>query len=185
MRYGSQEDSKFECLWLGTTPLLKLLLFDFKDDLYWICIQYKTKRERKQIKREIKKKLNALSVELSGSKGTEKLIYLFSFKILVIVLHFFFPENSDGYYIYTEVSTLAMNRTARIQSKTITPQEDVQCLTFWYHMYGDSTGTLNFYIKTGSGLGSIVWTRTGSQGNQWTKAAVTISQGRTSYAVSS
>ena len=92
---------------------------------------------------------------------------------------------SGGYYIYTEVSTAATNHTARIQSKTITPQEDLQCLSFWYHMYGDSTGTLNFYVKTGSGLGSLVWTRTSSQGNQWTKAAVTISQGRTSYAVSS
>jgi len=91
--------------------------------------------------------------------------------------------SGHGFYIYTEVSTAATNATARIQSKTITPLEDVQCLSFWYHMYGDSTGTLNFYIKTGSGLGSQVWTRTGSQGNQWTQAAVTVSQNRQSYAV--
>lgn len=59
-----------------------------------------------------------------------------------------------------------------------------QCLSFWYHMYGDSTGTLNFYIKTGSGLGSLVWTRKGSQGNQWIKAGVTVTQGLVPYAVS-
>ncbi|KAK7473655.1 hypothetical protein BaRGS_00035133, partial [Batillaria attramentaria] len=93
-------------------------------------------------------------------------------------------EHCDhGYYIYTEVSQQAHNATARILSKTIQPRMGVQCLSFWYHMYGDSTGTLNFYIKTGSGLGTKVWTRTGSQGNQWTKAAVTVRQGTTPYAV--
>ena len=50
-------------------------------------------------------------------------------------------------------------------------------------MYGSSVGSLNFYVNTGAGLGQLVWTRTGSQGNQWTKAAVTISQGRRSYSV--
>ena len=42
------------------------------------------------MKQKERKKLNALSIELSGSKGTEKFIYLFSFKVSVIVLHCFF-----------------------------------------------------------------------------------------------
>ncbi|KAL8608892.1 hypothetical protein ACOMHN_065230 [Nucella lapillus] len=89
----------------------------------------------------------------------------------------------NGYYIYTEVSKAAANHSARIRSKTISPTESTQCLSFWYHLYGESTGTLNLYVTTGSGLGTRIWTRTGSQGNQWTKASVTIDQGRTSYAM--
>lgn len=145
---------------------------------------FNTKQKERKIKRE-REKIECTVYWVVWFKGNRKTHISVQFQSFSHCFTLLFPEISDGYYIYTEVSTAATNHTARIQSKTITPQEDVQCLTFWYHMYGDSTGTLNFYIKTGSGLGSIVWTRTGSQGNQWTKAAVTISQGRTSYAVSS
>lgn len=34
-----------------------------------------------------------------------------------------------------------------------------KCVSFWYSMYGTSMGTLNIYIKSSTGLGSAVWTR--------------------------
>ena len=52
-----------------------------------------------------------------------------------------------------------------------------RCLTFYYHMYGYDTGTLNVFIKTGSHL-TNVWQRNGTQGNKWLQAKATlVSQG--------
>ncbi len=52
-----------------------------------------------------------------------------------------------------------------------------RCLTFYYHMYGYHTGTLNVFIKTGSHL-TNVWQRNGTQGNNWLQAKATlVSQG--------
>ena len=62
---------------------------------------------------------------------------------------------------------------ARLVSKTY-PATNNQCLSFWYHMYGISIGTLNVYASSFNNLGSIIWSLYGNQGNQWKKAQVTI-----------
>ena len=45
-------------------------------------------------------------------------------------------------------------------------------------MYGTSIGTLNVFAKrndSSSGeLGILIWTRSGSQGNNWYQAAITL-----------
>ncbi|XP_046559779.1 MAM and LDL-receptor class A domain-containing protein 1-like [Haliotis rubra] len=88
-----------------------------------------------------------------------------------------------GYYLYTEVSGLTANKTARIQSNTIIPRLVTQCLSFWYHMHGDHIGTLNVYIKSTSMIGSPIWTKTGTQGLTWNQAAITVVEGHTPYSV--
>ncbi len=43
------------------------------------------------------------------------------------------------------------------------------CLTFYYHMYGASVGTLNVMIN-----GNKVFTASGNKGNKWLRAMVNV-----------
>lgn len=47
-------------------------------------------------------------------------------------------------------------------------------MTFWYHMKGSKMGTLNIYTEGTTTAKSIIWTRSGSQGNDWVKGKVNI-----------
>ena len=87
-----------------------------------------------------------------------------------------------GYYIYIETSNpRRANDKARLQSALIT-SISTHCLHFYYHMYGPHVNLLNIYLKTGSQLGSPVWTQRRTQGNQWIRADVDISSNR-SYTI--
>ena len=46
---------------------------------------------------------------------------------------------------------------------------DLSCLEFYYHMYGESMGTLTVF--SGS---AVVFSASGNQGNHWIKAERTI-----------
>ncbi|EDV21956.1 uncharacterized protein TRIADDRAFT_59472 [Trichoplax adhaerens] len=49
------------------------------------------------------------------------------------------------------------------------------CIQFWYYMNGsDTTASLNFYAATFSSNGIALWSMTGSLGNQWINAWVTV-----------
>ena len=72
-----------------------------------------------------------------------------------------------------------LNDTARLVSAAITAT-NTKCLHFWYHMYGTHVNTLNVYMKSGSQLGSPIWTHTGTLSNRWYSANVDV-QGSSSY----
>jgi hypothetical protein len=40
------------------------------------------------------------------------------------------------------------------------------CVEFYYHMYGISTGALNVYLKTNNGLGTSVFSKSGTAGDK-------------------
>ncbi|TRY97688.1 hypothetical protein DNTS_035488 [Danionella cerebrum] len=46
------------------------------------------------------------------------------------------------------------------------PQQ-ARCVSFWYMMYGGSIGSLRFITKNPNGVQTLVWMRTGTQGNKW------------------
>ena len=50
------------------------------------------------------------------------------------------------------------------------------CLSFYYHMYGSSMGTLNIYVN-----GLLVWHLSGDQGNQWKKAVIPVNRTYVNY----
>ncbi|XP_046571399.1 MAM and LDL-receptor class A domain-containing protein 1-like [Haliotis rubra] len=88
-----------------------------------------------------------------------------------------------GFYLYTEVNGQSVNKTARLQSKSITSRTMTKCFSFWYHMHGDHIGTLNLYIMSTPTIGSPVWTKTGAQGLNWKQGAITVTKRNTPYKI--
>lgn len=65
------------------------------------------------------------------------------------------------------------NQIARL----LTPLDlsDKQCLTFYYHMWGEGIGVLNIKTKSSSGSLSIpYWTRNQNYGDNWNLGQVTL-----------
>ncbi|CAH3118157.1 unnamed protein product [Pocillopora meandrina] len=81
---------------------------------------------------------------------------------------------ATGFYMYIETSyPRKPNDTARFESAMV-PATQQKCLQFWYHMYGPHVDTLNVYTKVNQQLGSPVWTRSGTQGNKWKHATLSL-----------
>jgi subtilisin family serine protease len=87
-------------------------------------------------------------------------------------------DHSGTYYMYIETSSprvvgeKAQLSSAPINVSALTNPE----LSFWYHMYGATIGTLNVAVEYpyGSGNYTNVWTLSGDKGNVWTKATVSL-----------
>ena len=67
--------------------------------------------------------------------------------------------------MYIEASNVRANAKARLVSPQVSA--GLQCLKFWYNMYGAHVNQLNVYIQSGANLGPPVWTRKGTQGPRW------------------
>ncbi|XP_021366872.1 MAM and LDL-receptor class A domain-containing protein 1-like [Mizuhopecten yessoensis] len=73
-------------------------------------------------------------------------------------------------YIFYEVSSpVAPGETAKLETYNAIPAMD-RCLSFWYHMNGDSVGNLQI-STTSSG---VLWTKSGDQGDMWVRATVNL-----------
>ena len=90
---------------------------------------------------------------------------------------------NSGYYIYIESSAPRKpNDKARLISRAILPAKpkDGCVFTFYYHMFGTGTGTLNVYIQTKSGgYKTRVWTKSGNRGDFWERATIALSSAQT------
>lgn len=87
------------------------------------------------------------------------------------------PDNAhEGFqYVYTEAS--GSNKVAgdkAVMSTNIQLPTTSRCMTFYYHMKGSTMGTLNIYTEGTNTAKSNIWTRSGSQGNDWIKGEVDI-----------
>ncbi|CAH3109770.1 unnamed protein product [Pocillopora meandrina] len=79
-----------------------------------------------------------------------------------------------GSYLYVEASSPAQEGDqARLLSEQF-PATQGRCLSFWYHMYGSSTGTLNVLILDKDGTSNLAWSKSGDQGDQWREAKLTL-----------
>ena len=59
------------------------------------------------------------------------------------------------------------NDKARLESEEFQPTgSSGRCLKFWYHMYGNTIGTLNIWMSS-NGTSGRIWSLTGNQQNQW------------------
>ncbi|KAL9986055.1 hypothetical protein ACROYT_G000121 [Oculina patagonica] len=77
--------------------------------------------------------------------------------------------SGSGYYMFIETS---YPRFTGDNAKLVIPvsvNEELSCLTFYYHMYGDTMGTLTVFSGD-----MIVFNTSGNHGNKWIKAEITI-----------
>jgi hypothetical protein len=92
---------------------------------------------------------------------------------------------NGSYYWYTKASgTNSPNKTAMLKTSkclTLTPMAN-PVFEFYYHMYGNQTGSLAVEISMDNELNwTTVWTLSGNQGNQWTKAIINLLPYRTDH----
>lgn len=63
-----------------------------------------------------------------------------------------------GKYLYIESSHPSeKNNTAQLKSLLLPPAgEKGYCFTFWYHMFGDTVGSLKMFLKSADSLNKIL-----------------------------
>ena len=84
--------------------------------------------------------------------------------------------SANGWYIYIETSSPRKpNDAAKLISSNVpgTTASGGKCLSFWYHMYGADINTLRVYVRSGS-VDTLLWTRTGTHGDRWLQAMITV-----------
>ncbi|GFN85250.1 MAM and LDL-receptor class a domain-containing protein 2-like [Plakobranchus ocellatus] len=79
----------------------------------------------------------------------------------------------NGYYIYMEATNGTQGDTAILTSPVLPPTNGINCLSFWYHMYGPDIGSLQLITSIG-GQTKVMWRRKGSQENKWVRAAINV-----------
>lgn len=89
---------------------------------------------------------------------------IFGSGVLTIPLNF----TLAGYYMFIETSSPRKpNDKARLESEEFQPTgSSGRCLKFWYHMYGNTIGTLNIWMNS-NGTSGQIWSLSGNQQNQW------------------
>lgn len=83
-----------------------------------------------------------------------------------------FPITEYGFYMYIEASNELENSRAHLISKPILCEQN-QCLTFWYHMFGDDIGSLSVYQKYKTDM-TRRWRKKNAQNTQWNQARVDL-----------
>ena len=80
-----------------------------------------------------------------------------------------------GHYMYIEASFSNYGEKARLITPKVTASPTGVCVTFWYHMFGATMGTLNVYTRKHQLLSEQpIWTMSGEQGNLWRTSSVTF-----------
>eukprot|EP00794_Sanderia_malayensis_P012673 gene12673-13974_t len=85
--------------------------------------------------------------------------------------------NNDGRYMYIEASdNYGARRKMGDNAKLVSPEVAAPraCLKFYYHMYGLYMGSLKVIVRQTDGKETVVWKKSGNQGNIWFKADVSI-----------
>ncbi|XP_054624893.1 MAM and LDL-receptor class A domain-containing protein 1 [Dunckerocampus dactyliophorus] len=74
----------------------------------------------------------------------------------------------EGKYLFIESSPRsAKSHVAQLKSALLPPAgENGYCLTFWYHMFGATVGSLSMFLHTAVGK-TLVWQKSGNQGDEW------------------
>nr|XP_022288523.1 MAM and LDL-receptor class A domain-containing protein 1-like [Crassostrea virginica] len=86
-------------------------------------------------------------------------------------------SKTGSVYLYAE-SSYPVTTGSKFHFETPYLEAGPRCLTFWYHMYGSSMGSLNVLRND-----TQVWTRSGDQGNSWHRAEIDIGTVGANYRV--
>ncbi|XP_008282564.1 MAM domain-containing protein 2a [Stegastes partitus] len=81
-----------------------------------------------------------------------------------------------GYFMYIEASLMRPGDRARLLTSDLRGSSSLQCLIFYYHMYGSGTGILTVFLRHGSKeQDTLLWRRRGEQSVGWMRAMVDYS----------
>ncbi|KAM6170149.1 apical endosomal glycoprotein [Rhynchocyon petersi] len=69
---------------------------------------------------------------------------------------------------------LARGSSAHLLTTLQTPTALTECLSFWYHLHGPQIGTLRLAVQQEGEMETVLWSRSGSHGNQWHQAWATL-----------
>ena len=83
--------------------------------------------------------------------------------------------------MYLDPTQGSVNQRAVMYTAQFDPNPFGECATFWYHMHGQNAGTLKV---TEDATNSVVFTKTGNQGNMWRFGAASIPATTQKYRVS-
>ncbi|RVE62060.1 hypothetical protein OJAV_G00176900 [Oryzias javanicus] len=89
-------------------------------------------------------------------------------------------DSEHGHYAYVDSSVGEWGDMSFLISDVFQPSTRGHCLTFWYHMYGSSVGTLRVYLNDrkmntgGNEEGLLQWIETGNKGDEWQQANVSV-----------
>lgn len=87
----------------------------------------------------------------------------------------FYLSLITGNYMYIETSGPGQAGEAAVLESGLYKSSTPSCtLSFWYHMYGSSIGTLSVVVKRTDGSYSTLWQLRDNQGNKWIKTSVNI-----------
>ena len=82
----------------------------------------------------------------------------------------FFFVIGKGHYLYLEASS---PRKHGDKSNILSPlMTGSQCMRFYYHMFGDTMGTLTVYMATNKSSPRALWIKSSDRGNTWHEANV-------------
>uniref|UniRef100_A0A4W4FRJ6 MAM domain-containing protein n=2 Tax=Electrophorus electricus TaxID=8005 RepID=A0A4W4FRJ6_ELEEL len=78
-----------------------------------------------------------------------------------------------GHFMYIEASHMLPGHSSQLASPELRGSSRLQCLTFFYHMYGSGTGVLSVFLRQADGTKDrLLWQRHGEQSISWMKAMV-------------
>jgi hypothetical protein len=73
---------------------------------------------------------------------------------------------------------------AILQSGLFSATSGVNCMSFWYNMYGTTIGTLNVWVQPqGNATATTLWSLSGQQGNTWRNGIIPIPTQTSSFIV--
>ncbi|CAH1394794.1 unnamed protein product [Nezara viridula] len=81
--------------------------------------------------------------------------------------------NTTGQYLVLDTSEyMPSSKPARIHSPVFPqPPDNSSCFIFWYHMYGNTIGTLNVFLNN-----VLSFQRQGNHGDRWIKGIISLSE---------
>lgn len=85
-----------------------------------------------------------------------------------------------GYYAFMEASAPRVTGDkATIKSVIFPPTTGSgKCMSFWYHMFGNTIGQLKVWFRKLSNAkiisGELMWTLSGNQGDQWSQGRIPL-----------
>lgn len=72
---------------------------------------------------------------------------------------------------------------AVLQSGMFPPTQSTMCFSFWYHMFGNTIGTLRVLLQKSGRNATSIWELTGNQASTWAQGQVPVSSADSQYQV--